>query len=247
MQFSSPVDGTSDILDDDEGVPQNPGTKLDLMCVEVANLLADAKRAKLNPNNDGDGLSMSAYDLLLKAQALDAKLASWPDFVPANWIPAQVPVEDVPISVVNTGFYGESCDVYLDIMVCNTWNEWRVARLMVLGLIARINHEPSKSQAIIKIQHLVDGICTAVPFSLGDRIEPGNLYEAQVYFPSLPGRPTSKEHQKTATAYGGWYLFAPFKETMNVGMHLRSGQREWLSGQLVRLAKIYDVVPTLPR
>jgi len=246
MQFSSPIDGASDILDDEEGVPQNPGTLLDLMFVEVANLLVFAENSFAQSKDAGSAqaeLSTSVMDLLIEAEETDAKLASWPAFIPKDWFPIQVSVNDVPKSVVDAGFYGNSCDVYSDIVVCSTWNEWRVARLMVLGLIARISHKESELRAVETIQQLVDEICACIPFSLGDRIEPGNFYEAQIQYPCLPGRPMSKQHQKTATAYGGWYLFAPFKETMKIGIRLRKGQRDWLSGQLLRLAKMYDVVP----
>ena len=246
MQFASPIDGMSDMLNDDERAPQNPGTLLDLICVEVANLLAATDRPvgeDLGHYDYGGKLSLGAFDLLTQAQAIDANLASWPGFVPTDWVPVQVPASKVPKTVVCAGFYGQTCDVYPDIMVCSTWNEWRVARLMVLGLIARIDHKASKSQAVITIQELVDGICASVPFSLGDRIEYGGLYEPKVQYPSLPGRPMSEAHQKTAGAYGGWYMFAPFKETLKVGMYLRKGQRDWLYGQLMRLARMYDVTP----
>ena len=246
MQFSSPIDGTSDILDDDEGIPQNPGTLLDVMFVEVANLLAYAKTLPASPADvdfDRTDLLLDFADILIQARELDAKLATWPAFVPADWNPIPVSANDVPQSVISAGFYGESCDIYPDIMICSTWNEWRAARLMVLGLITRIGHPKSIHQAIETIQELVDGICASVPFSLGDRTEPGNLYEAKINYPSLPDGPISKAHQKTASAYGGWYLFAPFKETMKIGMYLRAGQRDWLSSQLMRLARMYDVVP----
>ena len=248
MHFASPIDVTSDLLDDETGVPQNPGTLLDLMCVEVANLLATT-----NYSPSGNTGTETASILLTRAQAVDARLATWPQFIPQTWTPTQVSISNVPKTVITTGFYGKICDIYPDIMVCSTWNEWRVARLMILGFIASLNvnnnnedHnniKEAKHRAIATIQELVDGICASIPFSLGDRTELGNLYEARIQYPSLPDRPVSKAHQKTAGAYGGWYMFAPLKETLKVGMHLRKGQHEWLVGQLWRLAKMYGVTP----
>lgn len=245
MQFSSPIEGTSDVLDAEDESPQSPGTLLDLMSVDVANLLALADqtlRRDAELKCDKIKSSTATLDLLMKAQEVDANLATWPLFVPQDWIPMQVAADNVPKSVVDAGFYGNSCAIYPDIMICSTWNEWRVARLMVLGLIARIDHKESKDQAVTAIQELVDGICASVPFSLGDRTQPGNMYGSRVEYPSLPGKPMSKAHQTTASAYGGWYLFAPLQETIKIAMHLRSGQRDWLYGQLMRLAKMYDVV-----
>ena len=248
MQFAAPIDGMSDFLDDEEGTPRNPGTLLDLMCVEVANLLADAKHSSSpEPRADKTKRTDSPFNLLVQAQTLDAKLSSWPTFVPIDWVPIQVSAERIPKSVIETSLYGESCDIYPDIMVCSTWNEWRTARLMVLGLITRFGHKESREQAILRIQELVDGICASVPFVLGDRTEPGNVYGAQINYPTPSDKPRSMEHQQTATAYGGWSLFAPFKETMNIRMYLRKGQYEWLSRQLLRLAKMYGVTPALSR
>lgn len=249
MQFSSPIATSSGIWEDAEDLPQNPATLLDLVSVDVANLLATAKSSPplvvdVTEDEDGRGYVLNeSPDLLARAIAVDLKLAAWPNNVPSTWFPIQVPAYGVPQSVTDAGIYGDSCDIYPDIMICSTWNEWRVARLKVLGLNARHGSTATSAEAIATIQQLVDGICASIPFSLGSRTEPGPLYEMKVTYPTLKGRAMSKEHQKTSCAYGGWYLFAPFKETMNVGMYLREGQLEWLRGQLSRLAKMYDVKP----
>ena len=246
MQFSSAIDRKSGLWDYQE-LPQNPGTLLDNICVELAQLLAMADQPSaqfMKLQNGKTDYVANRLDLLGQAQMIDTKLVSWLEIVPESWCPVPVLTRDVPRSVIDTGFYGNSCDVYPDIIICSTWNEWRVARLMVLELIVRIGDPSSEHKAIKAIQHVVDGICDSVPFSLGDRTEPGYMYEAQVKYPSLPGRPMSFAHQKTAIAYGGWYLFAPFKQTMKVGSYLRKGQHDWLREQLARLAKMYDVTPS---
>lgn len=247
MQFSIPIDETSGIWDDYDEMSRNPATLLDAMCIDVANLLAVADLpSALITDLDLDETEPSCddFDLLVQAEVVDAKLATWPDCVPANWIPVQVPAYIVPKPIVDAGFYGDNCDVYPDIIICSTWNEWRVARLKVLGLIATNGDYASRYQAIETIQELVDGICASVSFSLGDRMKPEQLYEAQVSFPTVDGRPASKGHQKAAGAYGGWYLFAPFKEIMKLAMYLRDGQREWVMGQLFRMATNYGVKPS---
>ena len=244
MQFSVPLDQGSDILKDDGDVPRNSGTLLDLMSVDVANLLAAAESSFPRHgvrDTGGTGVLLNTFDILVQAQAIDAKLATWPAFVPVDWVPVRISIDSVPKGVVEAGFYGDTCDIYPDIMVCSTWNDWRVARLMVLGLIIQIGHQDSMNKAIQAIQDLVDGICASIPFSLGDRTQPEALYEAQLHYPNVPGKPMSKDHQKTASAYGGWYLFAPLMETTRIWTYLREGQREWLGGQLMRLARMYDV------
>ncbi len=247
MQFSSPLDETSGLWDDYEEMSRNPATLLDAMFVKVVNLLTKANRPSAvitDVDSDEIDLPNDGFDLIVQAKAVDATLATWPNFVPASWIPVQVKADNVQPSVLKAGFYGDSCDVYPDVIVCSTWNEWRVARLKVLSLIASAGNDETKLQAMQTIQRLVDGICASVPSTLGDRMKPGPLYEAQITYPTGSGKLVSKAHQTTASAYGGWYLFAPFKEIMKVAMYLRKGQQEWVSGQLRRLAISYDVIPT---
>lgn len=223
------------------------------MSVEVADLLADAAHIPsktIDSIDNEDKISTKAHELLERAQAIEANLLSWPDVLPLHWYPVQVFKDDIPQQVIDAGVYGDSCDVYPDIMVCTTWNDWRVARLKVLHLIAKLYPISNQiggenaTQVISEIQQLVDGICASIPFCLGSRTEPVPLYEAKVVYPGLKGCLKAKEHQKTATAYGGWYLFVPFKVTMELGEYISEGQRDWLRLQLYRLARMYGVKPT---
>lgn len=249
MQFSSTVDTDSGLWDDLEDMPCNPSTLLDYLSVDVANLLATERSSPPLvvdiTDDDSDRLDDSdkPCDLVIRAKAVDSKLAAWPDTVPLPWIPCWIAEHEVPLEVVDAGIYNGGCDIYPDIMICSTWNEWRVARLKILRVIAQHGSKEILAQASTEIQQLVDGICASIPFSLGSRTEPGPLYEMKVTYPSLNGQPTSMEHHKTSCAYGGWYLFAPFQETMTLGAYLREGQLQWLRGQLLRLAKMYDVDP----
>ena len=251
-------------------MPRNPATLLDLMSVEVADLLADAaympskvfalseeevpsqngipypEMTLVSGNLCGDWID----ELLERAQALDADLASWPDRLPLHWSPVRALAHTIPQEVIDAGIWEDSCDVYPDVIICSTWNDWRVARLRVLRLIAelclasRFERGETRAQTIDIIRQLVDDICASVPFCLGSRTEAVPLYQAEVVYPGLKGRLNSKEHAITARAYGGWYLFSPFKETMQLEAYISKTQREWLMAQLWRLAKLYDVKPT---
>ena len=227
----------------------NPATLLDLMCVDVANLLAAARAIPSRVIEVTEEVAKSGdivnepTDLLLKAKALDEKLLTWSAMIPSSWVPTSIPAYEIPQNVQDAGLYGDSCHIYQDIMICSAWNDWRVARLKVLGLIARLGSNKTNAEAITAIQILVDDICASIPFTLGSRTKPGPLYEMKIDYPALKGKAMPPEHQRTAGAYGGWYLFAPFKETLNVGMYLREGQLVWLRAQLFRLAEMYDVEP----
>ena len=234
-------------------MPQNPATLLDLMFTEVADLLADAAQRPPEVedlSDNADGSSSQVDELLERAQAIDASLASWPTILPLNWYPVRVFKDTIPQEVIDAGIYEDSCDIYPDVMICSTWNDWRVARLKVLRLIAKLcpmialHRSEVGTQALNEIRQLVDGICASVPFCLGSRTEPVPLYEAEVIYPGLKGRLISWEHQKTAGAYGGWYLFSPFQEIRELGPYISNDQQEWLLLQLWRLARMYDVKPT---
>ena len=223
------------------------------MSVDVADLLADAAHTlpkTVDSINNEDEISIRAHKLLERAQATEANLLSWPEALPLHWYPVRVFKDNIPQEVIDAGIYGDSCDVYPDIMVCTTWNDWRVARLKVLHLIIKLYplsrnfSGKTGTQVISEIQQLLDGICASIPFCLGSRTEPAPLYGAEVVYPGLKGCLKAKEHQKTAIAYGGWYLFAPFKATMELGEYISKGQREWLRSQLFRLARMYGVEPT---
>ena len=227
-------------------MPRNPATLLDLMCVEVANLLADAAHTPpmvIDFSDQDEESSNGTNELLERAEAIDAVLASWPDMLPLHWFPVRVFKDTIPQEVIDAGIYEDRCDIYPDIMICSTWNDWRVARLKVLRLVARLRLGEIGPQVIKDIQQLVDGICASIPFCFGSRTDPTPLYQAEVIYPGLEGRLDSKEHEKTASAYGGWYLFSPLKMTLDMKPYISKDQQGWLSLQLYRLAKFSGVVP----
>lgn len=233
-------------------MPRNPATLLDLMSVEVAGLLADAVHTPpkvIGSGDDGDESLNRTDGLLERAQSIDACLASWPETLPLHWHPIRVFKDTIPQEVIDAGIYEGSCEIYPDIMICSTWNDWRVARLRILHLIAQLrlvsslDRGETGARIITEIEKLVNGICASIPFCLGSRTEPAPFYQADVVYPGLKGRLDSKEHEKTASAYGGWYLFRPFKESLQLGPYISESQQEWLHFQLLRLAKLYDIDP----
>ena len=149
------------------------------------------------------------------------ELATWPEVIPFSWNPIRVYAHAIPQDVIDAGLYGDSGDIYPDIISCSTWNDWRVARLKILALIARLDHGDSSIQAVATIQQLVDDTCASVPFSLGSRIKPATMYAADTSYPCAEGQAATKRHLQTAAALGGPYLFSQFKEVLNVAAYLR--------------------------
>ena len=191
-------------------MPRNPAILLDLMSVEVADLLADAAHTSpkvIDLSDEENESSDFSDELLERARAVDADLVCWPQTLPLHWHPVRVFKDSIPQEVIDAGVYGDSCDVYPDITICSTWNDWRVGRIKVLRLIAKLSLFSGLDRGedcdyiVNEIQRLVDGICASVPFCLGSRTEPAPLYQAEVIYPGLKGRLNSKEHEKTASMY----------------------------------------------
>lgn len=236
VQSASPIDVSDDIWADAAVAMKTPATILDRLLVDVANLLAMARQYL--PLGSGTATFNNprtvrqASSLLFEAEALESRLISWAKALPSYWSPAKISNDHVPTSIMSAGFYGKSCDIYQDIMICATWNDWRTARLKVLAIIASHKTVPHRAAVITTIQEIADDICASIPFCLGSRTTPAPLHDTQnISYPTVPGTETREMHYRTAAAYGGWYLFPPMKQVMAVGAYLRDGQMLLAIGQ----------------
>ncbi|KAI9759369.1 MAG: hypothetical protein M1835_000389 [Candelina submexicana] len=240
------IDTSSEVWQDFEQLPQNPATLLDDMSVEVANVLGTASRT---PQRIADveevetGPPSPTSGPLVRAIAAEARLASWPRAVPRNWIPIRIYRRHIHQEVIDAGLYSDYCEIFPDVVICSTWNSWRRIRLKNLSRIAQLDPESSGIQTVATMQQLADDICATIPFSLGSRTEITPFYDGAAIYPSIKGKSLPTDHARAAVAVGGWSLWSPLKEIINVHMYLRPGQREWVREQLFRLAKIYDVIP----
>ncbi|KAG8528146.1 uncharacterized protein KY384_007062 [Bacidia gigantensis] len=241
----SVVDFHSPVWQDLDEVPLNVASLLDVMIAEVANFQASMRQAIASASKLGedDQIRLEDPQISLQASEMHSRLISWIETVPADWTPISVPHFQIPESVTQAGLYGTNCDIYKDIIVCSTWNDWRVARLKVLVVLARCCTGHKRAEMVEAIQELADAICASIPFCLGSRTLPAPMHAQNIQYPSEPGKLIPKPHYKTAAAYGGWYLFVPMKQVIAVGNYLRDGQSMWVALQLRRLAEIYNVVP----
>ncbi|KAL9637710.1 MAG: hypothetical protein Q9164_002035 [Protoblastenia rupestris] len=245
IHSASPIDVNANVWHELQDFPHTPATLLDLLTVEVANILAKADGSPQNLWKIRGEPAVHTEDpnILSRAVALDAKLATWQNATPSHWAPERVSKNQIPENVIQAGLYGQIADIYQDVIICSTWNDWRIARLKNLALIAQRTSGEQRGETIGIIQELVDAICASIPFCLGSRRTPAPLHTADVTYPTLPGQKTPKLHHQTAAAYGGWYLLAPMRQVMAMEMYLREGQIMWMHSQLKRLATIYDVIP----
>lgn len=92
-----------------------------------------------------------------------------------------------------------------------------------------------------KIQQLADDICASIPFTLGDKIKPGAMGDRRVQYPHAPGQEVPAGHYQMAPAMGGFWLLGPLQMLMGLKIGLRDGQKQWIGGQLRRIAHIYNI------
>lgn len=237
IQFACRIDTTHPVWRGDDEIPHNPATVLDSMSIEVANILNREVSTDLSVAENPAYL-LELDDLLQQAKTIDDRLASWTNVIPDDWFPVSIPAKEIPQSVRDAGIYANSCDIYPDIMVAITWNDWRWTRMRILALLARYEDDP---QIKTTIQSLADEVCASIPFCFGDRTYFMPMHASKSIYPSVEGQPLPKSHRQNAAAFGGWYMFTPLKETVQMAKYLRKGQAEWIRAQMKRLAKIYEV------
>ena len=173
-------------------------------------------------------------------------------------------------SIQTAGFYGDRCILWADLTFGGNWILFAICYIFTLQIIRQCfadeanpidrpgNHE-LLSKADTKIQDLVDFICEAIPFFLGDTVTPKNpVHGTSVNLPSTvrhghqtglyePIPSLGSNHQKRAAASGGWILFPHLvnlwrfaePEDDAVPIILREGQLSWIQDQVKRLQRIY--------
>lgn len=222
----------------------SPAVSLDSLSVEVANVVATARNysLKLSASSSNDTeLASDKRRILLRAQAINARLLSWRKTVPSEWTPLRLSRHQTPTEIVNAGFYGDYCDIYPELPVCRIWNDWRARRLKVLLLIAKFDDGGPATIAILDIYQVIGDIFASVPFALGSKTEASTMYDTQIRYPCFPGQPVSSNHYRSAAAMAGACLHFPLTTALDAMPYLNKEQQIFIIAQLTRLLRCYDV------
>jgi len=221
-------------------VPVTPGSQLDELELEVANLRASSTL-------QSRGTERAAGELR-KAVELDQRLAAWMNALPDDWIPVRVfGAYCIPESVRESGVYHNYCDVYRSVFAANMINSYRCSRIKLqLTILDHLKHHNTVSDTpsmlpLEIIQEMADEICASVPFHLGNRIKAGRIDDKSVEYPHVAGRPTESSHYAGAAAFGGIFSMLRLSELMSLTVPLRLGQRQWIGGQMARVKETYLV------
>ncbi|KAI4161529.1 MAG: hypothetical protein LQ342_004813 [Letrouitia transgressa] len=178
LQTSSFIDQAPELWQDPQEMLHSPAVSLDSLSVEVANVVATARNysLKLSASSSNDTeLASDKRRILLRAQAINARLLSWRKTVPSEWTPLRLSRHQTPTEIVNAGFYGDYCDIYPELPVCRIWNDWRARRLKVLLLIAKFDDGGPATIAILDIYQVIGDIFASVPFALGSKTEASTI------------------------------------------------------------------------
>jgi hypothetical protein len=178
---------------------------------------------------------------------IDDRLTTWARSLPSSWTPIRVSGKEyIPPNIPQVGLYQSQCDIYTSIFICSLWNKQRVSQIRAMQLVINcLSLEPAAASTANQldacqqgIQQAVDYVCASVPFNIGDRMEPEDRV---VNYPHAPGRPVSKDHYQSGPAMGGWSLLQPLGIIWGMKIKLRDGQKQWIGGQMARIARIYGI------
>ena len=124
-----------------------------------------------------------------------------------------------------------------------------------------------ESHVDLRTQELVDRFCASIPFHLGNRTSLTFPHEHSEY-PRIPDElrrlasyvdpfgkeveMTMEDHMRAAAAIGGWFIMTPLTNFLKAPLlrapnaqpgplmrKLRTGQLDWIRGQMQRIQKIY--------
>ena len=223
-------------------VPTTPGFRLDELNIELANLQLSAAQVI----QDNGKLASHALE---RANKLDHQYADWMKTLPEDWLPTRVfGSENIPQNLREAGCYQDFCDIYKSIFVANVFTSYYSARLktqlLIVGLLDYLPADPTRKArelALLTLQDMADNICASVPFHLGDRTTGGRVDDKAVRFPGAEKHGFPEGHYAISGAFGGFFLIAPLSELLSPRIILRSGQQQWIIGQIGRIRRICNI------
>ncbi|KAL8841795.1 MAG: hypothetical protein Q9170_000828 [Blastenia crenularia] len=210
------------------------------MRVQVANLLGAAAQYA-SPARMETLSEETRLQIVARAKETFANYESWPSLVPEDWWPIALPRKLISQQILDAGVLGQHCDIYPHTSVCESWLVWRTTRIRILSLMVDFDQAGSKDNVMLQIEQTADDILASVPFMLGSKCEPADMYDMDFVYPCLPGETVSVDHYRSAAAFGGLTLWIPLKTLLEHARHLRKDQMQFTQQQLRRIAVLYDV------
>ena len=235
---------SDDWLDNFSQYPDFAAGHLNYLAERVANVQA-VVRAFLDcpsPFHDTQASALAAAVL-----NIDQRLIDWESALPNTWRPRRA----ADLSTANlTTFqaYGKTMDIYNSVWIANTYNSFRMLRILLQVLAHDITCSYPHVRTIVfpfgplahycTAQRLIDEVCASVPFFMGTRA-PG-VHPAAILFPAAEGSVPSLAYRQFALRAGAWFLRAPLKMCATYQL-IRMRQKIWIESQIERVNSFHNL------
>lgn len=184
-------------------------------------------------------------DLMRRSQAMEQEYRQWEETLPEEWRVKTVAwVDNVPGGDL---MRAEVCpgrvDMFKDLFVATVWNNARVCRLFISGLIVRcaawicypVDYRTTPEYATcarVGVDMVVD-ILASIPYHLGWRLdENGTLIAGD-----LSGFDTGADDITSPKALGGFYCIWPLFCVISSD-YATDNQRTWIRGRMNLIADV---------
>jgi hypothetical protein len=184
--------------------------------------------------------------LLAAVLKVDQQLMNWECTIPKTWYPKQA--VDLSTTNLNTfQAYGKTMDIYESVWVANTYNSFRMLRILLQVLAHDIVRSHPRIISVLPYgplaysstaQRLIDEICASVPYFMGNRTP--DIHPAAIVFPAAEDFMPSLAYRQFALRAGAWFLRAPLNMCATYELlHIR--QRTWIESQIKRLDGFHNL------
>jgi hypothetical protein len=191
--------------------------------------------------------NLRAGALLAAVLKIDQDLIDWECAIPSDW--CHQPAADMSAArLAAFQAYCTTIDIYSSVGIANTYNSFRMLRILVQTLAYEITCSYPQARASIvpsgpldyasTVQRLVDDICASVPYCMGTRNV--GMHSSEIHFSAAKGMVQSFADRETSVQVGAWLLRAPLK-TCATSELIDEQQRTWIVSQMDRIDDLYDL------
>ena len=229
------------------GNMQNVNTKLTQFTILVPALRARSIELLEKPYNKSSAEEVTEF--IHECRTFDAMLSSWPSTIPDDWqyfTTTRKDDEPLTYDYEHSELFPGDVDIYYDGWVACVWNSWRCSRMFVNAIIIRcvrylaspatdLCEDPNYIIAKERLQTMVDGVCSSVPFYFGYK-----LPQSQKNEPSFLGTPEGLkcwEPKALAVYFLLWPLFVA-----RSAVTVPAKQRAWLRGRMMAILMRFGTV-----
>ena len=219
--------------------PHNPVVNLLKIAREVNRLQTRVQRLRNTTNDDRHALLHATQSLVRMGKDIEYNLQRWPASLETSWHYTLVDADEI---LFRPESYADQVHVYPSIPIARVWNGWRTIRLnlqMAMNDLLTWAHASlgvdlaqDRQNNITSMHAMIDDICNAVHFLLGNKASPSGEQIA-----SFPVRGPGDNYEKHAMAWGWFYLLVPLR-TCQRAPALNNRQRQWIHHSLLRIARI---------